>query len=176
MLVTLAELGYPSGDSTLIPLREQMLGWLFSSDYLNSLGRVRGLPRLHGSIEGNALWAMLRLGLADERADQLAERLRQAQWPDGGWNCDRNAGGRSSSFTESLIPLRALSLHASMRSDRNAAEAAGAAAEFFLRHRLHVRLRDGSVIRPSFVELHYPCYWHYDALQAQDGHGHKPIR
>jgi hypothetical protein len=138
VLVILAELGYPSGDSTIIPLREQMLGWLFSSDYLNSLGRVRGLPRLHGSIEGNALWAMLRLGLADERADQLVERLRQAQWPDGGWNCDRKASGTSSSFTESLIPLRALSLHASMRSDRNSAEAAGAAAEFFLSHRLYV--------------------------------------
>ena len=164
VLVALAELGYPSGDSALIPLREQILGWLFSSDYLKSLGRVRRLPRLHGSIEGNALWAMLKLGLADERADQLAERLCRAQWPDGGWNCDRRASGRSSSFTESLIPLRALSLHASIRSDRNSAEAAGAAAEFFLRHRLYVRLRDGSVIHPSFVELHYPCYWHYDIL------------
>jgi hypothetical protein len=164
VLVMLAELGYPPGDATLIPLREQMLGWLFSSDYLDGLGRVSGLPRLHGSIEGNALWAMLRLGLEDERAEQLAERLRHAQWPDGGWNCDRNASGRSSSFAESLIPLRALSLHASMRSERNSAEAAGAAAEFFLRHRLYRRLRDGRVIHPSFVELHYPCYWHYDIL------------
>lgn len=114
VLVTLAELGYPPGDRTLVPLREQMLGWLFSTDYLDGLGRVHGLPRLHGSIEGNALWAMLTLDLADERAEQLAERLRRAQWPDGGWNCDRKASGRSSSFAESLIPLRALSLHASM--------------------------------------------------------------
>jgi hypothetical protein len=86
VLVTLAELGYPAGDEALIPLREQMLDWLFSSDYLGSLGRVHGLPRLHGSIEGNALWAMLRLGLADKRAEALAERLCDAQWPDGGWN------------------------------------------------------------------------------------------
>ena len=57
VLVTLAELGYPVGDERLIPLRDQMLGWLFASEYPNSLGRVRGLPRLHGSIEGNALWA-----------------------------------------------------------------------------------------------------------------------
>ena len=33
VLVTLAELGYPPGDPTLTPLREQILGWLFSSDY-----------------------------------------------------------------------------------------------------------------------------------------------
>jgi hypothetical protein len=95
--VVLAELGYPPGDSSLIPLCDQMIGWLLSSDYLDSLGRVRELPRLHGSIEGNALWAMLSLGLVDERADRLTERLCQAQWPDGGWNCDRNASGRSSS-------------------------------------------------------------------------------
>jgi hypothetical protein len=151
VLVTLAELGYPAGDEALIPLREQVLDWLFSSDYLGSLGRVHGLPRLHGSIEGNALWAMLRLGLADKRAEALAERLCDAQWPDGGWNCDRKASGRCSSFTESLIPLRALHLHAQTRSDARSAAAVGEAAEFFLRRRLYRRLRDGSLINPAFV-------------------------
>jgi hypothetical protein len=40
-----------------------MLGSLFSNNYINNLGRVRRLRRLHSSIEGNALWAMLRSGL-----------------------------------------------------------------------------------------------------------------
>ncbi len=164
VLVTLAELGYPAGDEALNPLRDQMLSWLFTDDYLHNLGRVRGLPRLHGSIEGNALWTMLALGLADDRTELLAERLRGAQWPDGGWNCDRRASGRSSSLTESLIPLRALDLHARMRSDRQSAEASAGAADFFLRHRLVRRIRDGSIIDPRFVQLHYPCYWHYDIL------------
>jgi hypothetical protein len=166
VLVTLAELGYPAGDESLILLREQMLDWLFSGDYLGSLGRVHGLPRLHGSIEGNAPWAMLGLGLADERAEALAERLCDAQWPDGGWNCDRKASGRCSSFTESLIPLRALHLHAQTRFEARSAAAVGEAAEFFLRRRLYRRLRDGSVINPAYVQLHYPCYWHYDILFA----------
>jgi hypothetical protein len=166
VLVTLAELGYPAEDDALIPLREQVLDWLFSRDYLGSLGGIRGQPRLHGSIEGNALWAMLRLGLADERAGALAERLRNAQWPDGGWNCDRKASGRCSSFTESLIPLRALHLHARTRPDTRSAAAAAEADEFFLRRRLYRRLRDGSVISPAFVQLHFPCYWHYDILFA----------
>jgi hypothetical protein len=39
MLVALAELGYPAGDETLIPLREQTLDWLFSDDYLASLAK-----------------------------------------------------------------------------------------------------------------------------------------
>jgi hypothetical protein len=164
VLVTLAELGYPAGDEALIPLRDQTLDWLFSQDYLGSLGKVHGLPRLHASIEGNALWAMLTLGLADERAEALAERLRNRQWPDGGWNCDRRASGRASSFTESLIPLRALHLHAGSRSDTGSANAAAEAGEFFLRRRLYRRLRDGSLISPAFVQLHYPCYWHYDIL------------
>jgi hypothetical protein len=166
VLVTLAELGYPAQDQTLIPLREQTLDWLFSEGYLGTLGKVHGLPRLHGSIEGNALWAMLTLGIADERAEALAERLRDRQWPDGGWNCDRKASGRCSSFSESLIPLRALHLHAHTRSDDRSAAAAAEAGEFFLRRRLYRRLRDGSVISPAFVQLHYPCYWHYDILFA----------
>jgi len=166
VLVTLAELGYPVGDDTLLPLREQTLQWLFSDDYLRTLGKVHRLPRLHASIEGNALWAMLSLGLADERADGLAERLRNRQWPDGGWNCDRMASGRTSSFTESLIPLRALQLHARTRSATDSAVAAADAGEYFLRRRLYRRLRDGSVINPAFVQLHYPCYWHYDILFA----------
>ena len=166
VLVTLAELGYPAEDQTLIPLREQMLDWLFSDDYLSSLGTVRGLPLLHGSIEGNALWAMLSLGLADERAEALAERLCERQWPDGGWNCDRKASGRSSSFAESLIPLRALHLHARIRADAGSAAAATEAGEFFLRRGLYRRLRDGKMINPAFVKLHYPCYWHYDILFA----------
>jgi hypothetical protein len=163
---TLAELDYPAGDESLMPLREQVLDWMFSSDYLGSLGRIRGLPRLHGSIEGSALWAMLRLGLADERADALAERLRTAQWPDGGWNCDRKASGRCSSFPESLIPLRALHVHAETRSDARSAAAAAGAGELFVRRALYRRLRGGSVINPDFVQLHCPCYWHYDILFA----------
>ena len=139
---------------------------LFSDDYLRSIGKVHGLPRFHASIDGNALWAMLGLGLADERAEALAERLRNGQWPDGGWNCDRKASGRSSSFTESLIPLRALHLHARTRSDARSAAAADEAGQFSLPRRLYRRLRDGNVINPAFMELHYPCYWHYDILFA----------
>jgi hypothetical protein len=42
----------------------------------------------------------------------------------------------------------------------------GEAAEFFLRRRLYRRLRDRTPINPAFVQLHYPCYWHYDILFA----------
>jgi hypothetical protein len=134
VLVALAELGYPSGDQSLFPLRDQMAGWLFSPDYLRRSGHVRELPTLHASIDGNAVWSALSLGIADDRTESLVDRLVEAQWPDGGWNCDRRASGRSSSFTESLIPLRALALHTKLTGSDRSREAADWASEFFLTH------------------------------------------
>ncbi len=125
VLVALAELGYPGGDESLVPLREQALGWLLSGEYEEHyMGRVRGLTTLHASIDGNLLWALLRLGLADERIDHLVGRLLATQWPDGGWNCDRHADGRVSSFHESLVPLRALALHAQLTGHEDSRAAA----------------------------------------------------
>lgn len=165
VLVALADLGYPAGDRSLLPLREQILGWLFSEEYVTKrIGRVRGLTRIHASIDGNAAWALLTLQLADRRVEELVSRLIDSQWPDGGWNCDRKATGRTSSFTESLIPLRALALHARLRGSRDSREASERAAEVFLSRRLFRRHRNGRVIHPSFVKLHYPWYWHYDIL------------
>jgi hypothetical protein len=164
VLVALAELGHPTADESLLPLREQILGWLFSSDYERYMGRVHGLPTLHASIDGNAVWSTLSLGIADERTEPLIQRLLDTQWPDGGWNCDRRASGRSSSFTESLIPLRALALHAQVTGDERSQLAAERASEFFLAHRLFRRRHSGRVIAPAFLQLHYPCYWHYDIL------------
>src|SRR2546430_15778420 len=52
------------------------------------------------------------------------------------------------------------------RGHRHAAalKAARRASEVFLRRRLFKRVSDGRVIRPEFVTLHYPLYWHYDFL------------
>jgi hypothetical protein len=34
----------------------------------------------------------------------------------------------------------------------------------FLCRRLYKRRRDGAVMHPCVLELHYPWYWHYDVL------------
>jgi hypothetical protein len=165
VLQLLADLGYPAGDESLVPLREQVYGWLLS-DYHERrwVPPVDGRSRIHAAQEGIAVWTLLTLGLADEGVERLVERLLTTQWPDGGWNCDRRATGRTSAFGESLWPLRALALHAhARRSDRSRA-AAARCAEVFLTRRLFRRRSDGSVIDPEFVELHYPCYWRYDFL------------
>ena len=163
-LVMLADIGYPPGDDRLIPLRDQVCEWLLGPEHQEKIRTIAGRVRRCASQEGNALYAMLRLGLADERADELARRLRQWQWPDGGWNCDRRPATQISSFMETLIPLRALIWHARLTGDPASAQAAERAADIFLKRHLFKRQHDGAVIHPDFITLHYPCYWHYDIL------------
>lgn len=179
LLSTLAELEYPPGDDTLIPLREQELDWLLGVRHQRGIRVINSRVRRCASQEGNAIYALLKLGLADERVDELAARLRHWQWPDGGWNCDKRPGAIHSSFMESLIPLRALALHAQATGNWHSQAATERAAQIFLDRRLYKRRRDGAVIDPDFVALHYPCYWHYDVLfglkvMAEAGFVHDP--
>lgn len=164
VLVILADMGYPPGDEDLIPLREQVYAWLLGKGHLQGVKILDGRARRCASQEGNALYALLTLGLADERTEDLAKNLRKWQWPDGGWNCDRNPAAANSSFMESLIPLRALALHACLTGDALSKESADRAAQIFLKRRMFKRQHDGSLINEDFVRLHYPCYWHYDIL------------
>jgi hypothetical protein len=164
VLATLADIGYPSGDKSLIPLREQVLNWLFSEEHQKHIKVINGRTRRCASQESNALYSLLTLGLADERTEQLANRLKKWQWPDGGWNCDRNPKASNSSFWESLIPLRALSLHARMTGNKKSKEAAKRTSEVFLKRHLFKRQKDSQVMNDDFLKLHYPCYWRYDIL------------
>ncbi len=180
ILATLADIGYPRSDRSLGPVRDQVLDlWLgprfyeeFTVEKKSQVYRQEGVPIMQGrhrrcaSQQSNALFSVLTLGLADARAQDLVERLLHWQWPDGGWNCDRNPEASHSSFMESILPLRALALVALETGDRNAGQAARRAAEIFLKRRLFKRQRDGAVIRREFVELHYPRYWHYDVLHG----------
>ena len=164
VLVSLADIGYPSGDESLIPLREQVYGWLFSKKHEKKIKAIDGRTRRCASQEGNALCYLLTLGLADDRTEELAERLVKWQWPDGGWNCDKNPRAVNSSFWESLIPLRALALHARLTGNRESRKAAKRASEIFLKRKLYKRQKDGSIMVADFLKLHYPWYWRYDIL------------
>jgi hypothetical protein len=179
VLSCLADIGYPPGDESLIPMCDQVLENWLSETHNAKIKTIEGRVRRCASQEGNALYSVLSLGLADERADELAERLVRWQWPDGGWNCDKKPPARHSSFYESLIPLRALALYARLKGSGEAQTAAGRTAEFFLCHHLYKRETNGEVINPEFTELHYPCYWRYDILfglkvMAEAGFIHDP--
>ena len=178
VLADLADLGYPPAAPELAPLRDQVLGaWLGPEFFLEFEARTKagayghsGVPlidgryRRCGSQHGSALLSVLRLGLDDGRADQLVERLLHWQWPDGGWNCDRDPAADTSSFMETLLPMRGLAMYARRHQEEAARQAALAAAEVFLDRALFRRRRDGTVMNPEFLKLHYPLYWHYDLL------------
>lgn len=164
VLYALAELNYPPGDTSLAPLREQQLEFLFSDAYTRGMVTIKGVTRIHASIDANAIWSQHTLGIADERVNKLVERLLATQWQDGGWNCDKTASGATSSFMESILPLRALMLHAQVTGDKRARAAGERCAEVFLSRHMFKRLRDGKVMNPKFLQLHYPCYWRYDIL------------
>lgn len=164
-LVSLAELEVPAGEPRALAALDQALQWRHRARrYVSMSG---GRARICASIDGNVLAVCCRLGLADDpRAYTIAEALASWQWPDGGWNCDRKAGGHRSSFHESLGTMWGLHAYAAATGNADAAKAADRAAELFLEHRLFRRLRDGEVINATWLTPHYPPYWHYDILQA----------
>jgi hypothetical protein len=165
VLSILADLGYPPGDGALRPLMQDTFNtWLSQEHETRHLRVIDGRTRRCASQEGYAIWSSLRLGLADNRTDELVNRLLRWQWPDGGWNCDKHPQAETSSFMETLIPLRALALYAQGSGDAKAKAAAEGAAEVFLRRRLFKRQRDDQVMDHHFILLHYPIYWHYDIL------------
>jgi hypothetical protein len=180
VLASLADLGYPEGDESLHPIRDRVMElWLgpsffreFEARTKAAAYRQRGVPVMRGryrrcaSQQGNALYSLTTLGIADERAASLVERLLHWQWPDGGWNCDRDPDADTSSFMETLLPMLGLKAYARTRRDAAAAKAAKVASEVFLRRKLFKRVSDGKIIHPDFVALHYPLYWHYDFLHG----------
>jgi len=178
VLASLADIGYPEGDQSLYPIRDRILEFWLKPSYFREFVahteaeayRHEGVPVMEGryrrcaSQQGNPLYFLSILGLADERADLLAERLLHWQWPDGGWNCDRHPSADTSSFMETRLPMLGLAAYARTHKSGAADQAVERASEVFLRRKLFKRATDGRVIHPDFAALHYPLYWHYDYL------------
>ena len=165
VLASLADLGYPKDDESLFPIIDFVLDYWLDSSYFYKVPIIEGKARRCASQQGNILFSTLKLfGLKDERVDKLAQLLIKWQWPDGGWNCDKNPKARKSSFWESLIPFRALALYAQLSNRKEAYDACGRAAEVFLSHSMYRKISSGEIMNEEFMQLHYPCYWHYDIL------------
>jgi hypothetical protein len=166
-LVSLVELGVPPGEERAVAAADPVLDWLTGDGHRRGIATIDGLVRRCASQEGNALAACCRLGLAaDPRVELLARSLVEWQWPDGGWNCDKRATGRRSSFNESLAPMWGLHEYFLATGDTAARDAARRTAELFLEHGLFRSPRTGEVINDAWLVPHYPPYWHYDAPQA----------
>jgi hypothetical protein len=170
-LVSLALIDYPPEDNSLHPLRDQVYDWLFSDAHLK-FPRTLIIPGQEDRVrrcagqEAYAIWFTLKLGIADERTSQLVQRLKEFQWPDGGWNCDKRPEARISSFHETLMPMYALAYYGRLKGDKEALDTAKRAAQVFLQRHLFKSRRNGTVIDPQFTLLTYPFYYHYNILHA----------
>ncbi len=182
VLMTLADIGYPRGAKWLQPTADEVVDTWLAERFFHEFAAeskldaykkqrtaipvMQGRHRTCASQQGNALYAVLALGLEDERIHQLAERLLYWQWPDGGWNCDKEPEADTSTFIHTLWAMRGLHLYAQHTGDKKAEQAVARAAEVFLTRKLYKQARDGRLIREEFTKLHYPLYWHYDILGA----------
>ncbi len=174
-LYSLAEIGFPAGDERLLPLRRRVMDWMFTPAFLKPPSTVYFAeqperPRHCASMEGNTIWSQLVLGIVDdEHVPLLVDRLIAFQWPDGGWNCDKRPGARTSSMQETLLPLRGLAHWHRATGDERAGRAAKHAAEFLLARRLLWRKRDGALIEPEWGgpidKINYPIRF-YDVLSV----------
>ncbi len=165
-LVSLVELEIPPGEPRAMRAAETVLRWLTHPASARR-SAVFGLPLSDASMEGNAIGACSRLGLADDpRVRQLVDWVVEWQWPDGGWNCDNSATGRRSSFHETLATMWGLHEYAVATGSAAARAAAERAAELILEHRIFRRHGTGQPIHPSWTVIHHPPYWHHDFLQA----------
>jgi len=178
-LVSLVELAIPPDEPRAIAAANYLLDDILERRQ-NRMGPqiIDGLPRICVNEEGAALVIGSRLGMAtDPRVQKMAAALLEWQWPDGGWNCHRNASGRRSNFHESITAAWGLHEYAQATGDGATAAAADRAAELYLEHRLFYSLGTGiaskyrphppaagKVINRRWLQLGYPSYWHYDVL------------
>ena len=173
-LTCLALIDYPPGDEALQPLVHRVYDWLSSRHFLEppltaiypgQEDRVRHCA----SMDGNAIWYSVRLGLEDERTRAVVDRLIDWQWPDGGWNCDKRTEVALSSFQESLIPARGLWAYGRVHGYRPALDAAQRAADLVLARRLLWHVRDDTPVVPAWGgrpdRINYPIQF-YDVLFA----------
>jgi hypothetical protein len=163
-LVSLVELGVPKTSGVARAAANNVVAWIAAPSHPRM---IDGRERRHASMEGNALAVCCRLGMArDARVRHLVDVLLRSQWPDGGWNCDREPGERRSSFHETLAPIWGLVEYHQATGDRDALEAAQRAVELLLEHRLFRSRTSGKVIDSEWLQIHWPHYWHYDFFQG----------
>lgn len=146
-LLALFDLGAPGDDARMEAGAEWVVDQAMRRSHHH--GHPTVIDSLHRfNVEGNALSVGLRSGMdpRDPRIQQLAGALIEGQWPDGGWNCHRNARRRST-FHESLSAARGLHQYAHATGDRDVQSAVWRTAELFLEHRLIYSLGSGTPSR-----------------------------
>ena len=166
-LVSLVNLAAPRDNAVMLRAAELELNWLYGTGKRRFGRNQNGYVKMHASVYGNALGVLSYMGLADDPGTALILNLiLDAQWPDGGWNCDGRPGASHSSFHESLATLWGLVMHDKAVGNRKVKMAIDKACELCLSHRIFRSHTTGQIISREWLKLRYPTYWHYNFLEA----------
>jgi hypothetical protein len=99
----------------------------------------------------------------------IVARLLGERLDDGGWNCERAAGSRRSSFHTTLNVLEGLlQFETATGGSPDVREARRGGEEYLLRRGLFRRRATGEVADAAFLSLHNPNRWRHNILRALD--------
>jgi hypothetical protein len=99
----------------------------------------------------------------------IVERLLTERLGDGGWNCEAENGSVRTSFDTTINVLDGLLAFEGVAGGSEELRAARRSGEEYLLDRnLFRRASTGEVVKPQYLELAFPYYWHYDVLRALD--------
>jgi hypothetical protein len=97
----------------------------------------------------------------------LVERLLGEQLPDGGWNCEVEHGATVSSFGTTINVLEGLlEYERAIGGSARVEDARRRGETYLLERRLFRRKSTGEVIDPSWLQVSFPPWWHYDVLRG----------
>jgi len=123
-------------------------------------------------LTGNMARTLIVLGYdEDPRVKKAVDWMPEAQFEDGGWNCDypefEGVPVKHSSFTSTIEPLWAYSEIPRQKWTRSIKRSVERAAEFLLMHRLYKADHHNWIpMNPRFTTLHFPMYYYYDTLHG----------
>ena len=161
----LADIDYPPGDDRLVPYRDHVYRWLrrLEREYDGPLF-IRGTHRVHASFHANAIYASVKLGVANDDTDELCANLLRYQWPGGGWNCNKKPATKGPTIVHTAFGLQGLSTYRSRRPSDELTRAIDAAAEVLLERQVYLKRSNGQPLRPVYTKLSYPYPRLYDFM------------
>ncbi|GIF73131.1 hypothetical protein [Asanoa siamensis] len=127
------------------------------------------LPFFDGEVEACINGRTVKIGAYfGQPVDGIVDRLLGEQYPDGGWNCERENGSTVSSFASTINVLDGLLTYQQTGGDRDVETALRRGEEYLLERRLFRRRTTGEVVDQDWLGFSFPFRWHYDVLRALD--------
>jgi hypothetical protein len=167
-LLLLKCIGFPQDEPRIQSSVKWVLDHLIAKD--GGIGTMPHEKRSDCCITGMFLNFASYFHAEEEKLKPVIDHLLDQHLPDGGFNCRHpKIKVHHSSFHTTLSVIEGYWEYErqgyryridDIRAQRRSAD------EFLLQHRLFLSDKDGRIIDPHFLSMHWPTHWHYDVLRA----------